>query len=467
MRITLILLCMVLSESVFGADVVGHWKGALDVGNGVELRLALEIEKSATGTFTASVTSIDQGNVTIPASSVKQDGDSVEIKWDRIKATFTGTLAKDGAKMTGTWKQAKPLPITFQRLEKPFALNRPQEPKKPYPYVEEEVQLTSADGVKLAGTLTIPRGTGPFPAVALLTGSGPQDRDEALLGHKPFLVLSDYLTRNGIAVLRCDDRGVGNSGGVFIDAKIDDFVNDALACADYLRTRKEIDAKHVGLVGHSEGATIATEAAARSPETVAFVVMLAGPGVPMVQLLERQTHDLNHAAGIDGDLLKRCDEFEKRVLDAEVAPGDSATIQKNVRDAYQRGMADLTPAQRTALGLSDTDMEKRVSMVISPAMRDLLQYDPRPTLKKVRCPVLALNGEKDLQVATDENLPAIRDGLNAGGNTNVTTTALPNLNHLFQHCKTGAVSEYAQIEETFAPEAMKIVADWIVKESTK
>ncbi len=456
---------MGLAQSIFGADIAGHWKGALDVGSGIQLRLALEVEKSPTGAFTATIISVDQGNSTLPASSVKQDGDSVELKWDKIKATFTGTLAKDGAKMTGTWKQSTPLPITFERLEKPFALNRPQEPKKPYPYVEEEVAITSADGVKLAGTLTLPKTPGPHPAVVLITGSGPQDRNEALLGHKPFLVLSDYLTRNGIAVLRCDDRGVGKSGGVFIDAKIADFVNDALACADYLHTRKEIDAKHIGLVGHSEGATIATEAAARSPEKVAFVVMLAGPGVPMTQLLERQTHDLNHAAGIDGELLKRCDEFEKSVLDAAVAPGDSATIQKKVRDAYQRGMADLTPAQRTALGLSDTDMEKRVSMVISPAMRDLLQYDPRPTLKKVRCPVLALNGEKDLQVAADENLPAIRESLKAGGNTDVTTTALPNLNHLFQHCKTGAVSEYAQIDETFAPEAMKMISDWIGKQS--
>jgi pimeloyl-ACP methyl ester carboxylesterase len=459
------ILCVVLAHSTLGVEIVGHWKGAIDVGNGIELRLALEIEKSPEGELTATLVSVDQNNFTVTASSLKQDSDSIELKWDRIRATFTGTLAKDGAKMTGQWKQSTPLPITFERLDKPFTLNRPQEPKKPYPYLEEEVSIASAGGIKLAGTLMIPRSAGPHPAVVLITGSGPQDRDEALLGHKPFLVVSDDLTRNGIAVLRCDDRGVGKSGGVFIDAKLADFVNDALACADYLRTRKEIDAKHIGLVGHSEGATIATEAAARSPEKVAFVVMLAGPGVPMVQLLERQTHDLNHAAGIDGELLKRCDEFEKGVLDAAIEPGDRKVVEKKVREAYQRGIAKLTETQRTALGLKDADLERRVSFLFSPAMHELLQYDPQPTLKKVRCPVLALNGEKDLQVAADENLPAIRAAISAGGNTSVATTPLPNLNHLFQHCKTGAPSEYAQIEETFAPEAMKVVSDWIVKQS--
>jgi pimeloyl-ACP methyl ester carboxylesterase len=454
-----------MAPSIFAASIEGHWKGAIAVGSGIELRLALEIEKNPNGEFTGTVTSLDQGNSTVPVSSVKQDGDSVAIKLDTIKATFTGTLDKKGARMTGQWKQSKPLPLTFERTEKPFALNRPQEPKKPYPYLEEEVQVTSADGIKLAGTLTTPRGAGPFSAVALLTGSGPQDRDEALLGHRPFLVLSDYLTRNGIAVLRCDDRGTAKSGGVFIDAKINDFVNDAVACADFLHARKEIDTKHVGLVGHSEGATIAAEAAAREPEKVAFIVMLAGPGVPMVQLLNRQTHDLNHAAGIDGNLLKLCDAFESNVLDAAAKDADSKELEKNLRAVYQNGLKQFTPTQQAALGITSSSMERQISMLVSPAMRDLLRYDPQPTFRKVRCPVLALNGEKDLQVAADENLPAIREGLKAGGNTSVTATALPNLNHLFQHCKTGAVAEYSQIEETFAPEAMKRVADWIVKQS--
>jgi pimeloyl-ACP methyl ester carboxylesterase len=465
MRIALIFIFAVLTSAGFGAQVDGHWKGTLHVAQGIDLHLALEVERNPNGTFTATLISIDQGNTSIPASSVKQDGDAVEIKWDPIKSTFTGTLAKDGKTMRGTWNQSRPLPITFERTEKAFALNRPQEPKKPYPYSEQEVQVASSDGVKLAGTLTLPRGAGPFPAVVLITGSGPQDRDEAILGHRPFLVLADYLTRNGIAVLRCDDRGVAKSTGVYVDAKLGDFTNDALACADFLHARKEIGPKHIGLIGHSEGATIATEAAARAPDKIAFVVMLAGPGVPMVQLLKRQTHDLNHAAGVDGTTLKLCDAFESNLLDAAIKDADSATLEKNLREIYLNGLKQFTPAQQTALGLSAKDMDQRLSFLVSPLVRELLRYDPTPTLKRVRCPVLALDGEKDLQVAADENLPAIRAALKAGGNANVTTMALANLNHLFQHCKTGAVGEYSTIEETFAPEAMKIVSDWIVKQS--
>jgi pimeloyl-ACP methyl ester carboxylesterase len=450
------------SRGVPGKGLAGHWQGSLKATPVIELRLALDITNSTSGKPGGVMASLDQGNARIPITALTEQAGTVHLEAKSIGGVFDGKVSGDGAEIAGDWQQGgKTLTLVFKRLTKAATLERPQEPKKPFPYDEEEVVVeNSAGGVKLAGTLTLPRGTGPHPAVVFITGSGPQDRDEAIMGHRPFFVLADHLTRRGIAVLRCDDRGTAKSTGDFRKATDADFVEDTLAQVAYLRTRKEIDPKHIGLLGHSEGGLIAPLVATKSRD-VAFIVLLAGVGVPMEELLMRQARDIALVLGSTEEMIATNATAQREIFRAIKTEKDPAAAEAAVRKVIREQTASMTEEQRQALGLSDAMLDTQVKMVLSPWFRDLLACDPRPTLKAVKCPVLAMNGEKDLQVAAKENLPAIREALAAGGNQKVKTVALPGLNHLFQTCQTGAVAEYGQIEETFNPAAMKLVSDWI------
>jgi uncharacterized protein len=329
-------------------------------------------------------------------------------------------------------------------------LKRPQNPVKPYPYREEEVSYSNpAAKIQLAATLTIPPGKGPFPAVLLMVGSGPHDRDESLAGHKPFLVLADYLTRKGIVVLRADKRGVGKSGGDYSKAVMTDFASDAEAGVAYLKTRAEVNPKKIGLVGHSEGGIEAPMAAVHDPD-VAFVVMMAGPGVPGDEILEQQVVLIGRAAGKSQEEVEKDAAIQRDMLAVVKKDADDATLEKDLRAV----MAGKVP---------EAMMGMQIKMVSSPWFRDFVLYDPRPTLSKVTCPLLDINGEKDLQVPPGQNLPAIRKALAAGGNKNFEVDELPGLNHLFQTAKTGGIGEYGEIEETMSPVALEKVASWILK----
>jgi pimeloyl-ACP methyl ester carboxylesterase len=322
---------------------------------------------------------------------------------------------------------------------------------KPYPYRDEEVAYDNkAANITLAATLTLPPGPGPFPAVLLITGSGPQDRDEAILGHRPFLVLADYLTRRGIAVLRADDRGVGKSGGAFGTATTVDFATDAEAGVAYLRTRPEIDAKKIGLVGHSEGGVIAPLVASRNP-AVAFIVMMAGSGVPGDEIIVAQTTLMSQVSGLGADQVEKNSALERQILAIVKEEKDDAALAVKLRDALQ---GTVRPE----------DMEQQIKALSAPWYRYFLTYDPVPALKRVTCPVLAINGERDLQVPPKQNLPAIRKALESSGNTRVEVVELAGLNHLFQSAKTGLPGEYAQIEETMSPVALELIAGWIKKQ---
>jgi pimeloyl-ACP methyl ester carboxylesterase len=378
-----------------------------------------------------------------------------------IQASYQGKLSIDGSEIVGTWKQG-PLEtsLVFRRLAAPPKLARPQEPRRPVPYDEEEVKFAgAAPGVMLAGTLTRPKGQGPFPAVVLLSGSGAQDRDETLMGHKPFLVLADYLTNKGMAVLRFDDRGYAHSTGDFAKATHEDFAADAEAAFNFLRKQPRIDSAHVGLCGHSEGGLRAAIVAARNHD-VAFVVMLAGVGVPVDQLLLRQREELMRAAGVEQVASAQLNKLGDNLF-ALLRSGKAS--EREVRALLEQIAALYTPAQREATGFTENAINQQVTMLTSPWFVTLLSYDPGPALAKVRCPVYALNGEKDLQVSYRENLDGIRNGLLAGGNRDVTTRALPDLNHLFQHCETGTIPEYGQIEETISPEVLDLVSAWIAQ----
>ncbi|MCG6954547.1 MAG: alpha/beta hydrolase [Gemmatimonadetes bacterium] len=445
--------------------VVGTWAGKLDVGNGMQLRLVFHVTAEEDGSLAGTMDSPDQGQTGLPLSAVTVTGDSVRFEFNPANAAFAGTFAADHQSIEGQWMQGpSTLPLTLTRSEDQAAPNRPQEPKPPFPYRSEDVTIpNTAAGVDLAGTLTLPRGEGPFPAAVLVTGSGPQDRNETLLGHKPFLVLADYLTRQGIAVLRYDDRGVGKSTGVYATATSEDNASDALAAVEFARSRPEIAGDKVGIVGHSEGGLIGPMVAARSPD-VAFVVMLAGPGLPGRQILTLQGQLINRAAGTPEAIIQHNTDIQNKLFDIVEAEPDPKAAAPKLLAALKEAVAALPPEARAQAPdqTSDQALEAQVAQVNSPWMRFFLTYDPRPTLEKVKVPVLALDGEKDLQVPPKEDLAEIAAALHRGGNKDVTTELLPGLNHLFQHATTGSPSEYAHIEETFAPEAMKIVSSWIL-----
>ena len=451
------------SRGVPGKGLAGHWQGSLKPLPVIELRLALEITNAPGGGSGGVMTSMDQGNAKIPISALTEKSGEVHLEVQSVGGVFDGKMNQDGSEISGDWKQGgNAMPLIFKRLEKaPPSLKRSQEPKKPLPYEEAEIEIeTASAGVKLAGTLTVPRGRETYPAVLLISGSGPQDRDEAILGHRPFLVLADHLTRQGIAVLRCDDRGVGQSTGSFSKATDADFVEDALAAVAWLRRRGEV--KDIGLIGHSEGGIVAPRVAVKSRD-VAFIVLLAGVGVPTEQLLVRQAEDIARVMGAGDEMIARNVKMQREMFRLVAQEKDEEALKISLKKIAEEQVSGLTEAQRETLGISGGLVDRQISTLCSPWFRELLAYDPRATLKQVKCPVLALNGEKDLQVAAAENLAAIRESVQAGGNHRVKTTELPGLNHLFQRCTTGAVAEYSEIEETFNPGALKLISDWILE----
>jgi fermentation-respiration switch protein FrsA (DUF1100 family) len=347
-----------------------------------------------------------------------------------------------------------PLPLTLKRIkdQSELELRRPQNPVKPYPYREEDVTYTiKAAGNTLAATLTVPPGKGPFPAVLLIVGSGPHDRDESLMGHKPFLVLSDYLTRKGIVVLRADKRGVGKSTGDYATATTADFAADAEAGVAFLKSRPEVDPHKIGLIGHSEGGIIAPLAAVADPD-VAFIVLMAGSGVPGDQIIVEQARLIAEAGGETKEKAAADAEKERETLALVETEKDPAALNK------------LLGIKLAAEGVPDAQIAAQTKALTSPWIRYFLTYDPATALRKLTCPVLALSGEKDLQVPPAQNLPAIRKALEESGNKHVEVDELPGLNHLFQTAKTGSPSEYAQIEETMSPVALDKIAAWILKQ---
>lgn len=447
----------------------GIWQGVLKI-SGIELRVVFKISKTAEGKFTATMDSPDQGAKDIPVSEVSFASGDVKIEVKVVLGVFTGKMSDDNT-ITGEWKQgAAALPLVMKRVDKePEAVRRPQEPQKPYPYNEEEVTFDNAKaGNKLAGTLTMPKTGGPFPAVILISGSGPQDRNEALLGHKPFLVWADYLTRQGLAVLRYDDRGFGKSTGDFKTATSVDFAADVLAGVAYLKTRQDINPKKIGLVGHSEGGLIAPMVAAQSSD-VAFIVLMAGPGITGEEILYLQSALINRATGASDSAIAKDRELQARLYAIIKKEKEDTAAETKLRPIITQAIAALTDNEKKELGLTstntDTLMQTQFKQILSPWFRYFLVYDPQPTLKKVKCAVLALNGEKDLQVPPKENLSAIEKALKAGGNKNFVVKEMPGLNHLFQTAATGAPTEYAKIEETIAPAALQAMGEWILAQT--
>lgn len=376
-----------------------------------------------------------------------------------IHASYKGKLNSDNT-INGTFTQGMPLPLNLVKGEASRP-KRPQEPQPPFPYRSEEVTVRNErDGINLAGTLTLPEKGTKFPAVVMVTGSGAQNRDEEIMGHKPFFVIADYLTRNGIAVLRCDDRGTAASQGTHATATNEDFATDTEAMVNYLRSRKEINAKKIGIIGHSAGGIIAF-IVAKKDLSIAFVVSLAGAGVRGDSLMLKQVELISKSQGMPDAVWQGMKpSIRNRYAILQQTDKTPEELQKEL---YADVTKTMSPEQLKDLNTIQ-QISAQISSMTSPWYLHFMRYDPGQDLKKLKCPVLALNGEKDIQVDAAMNLAAIQERITGNGNKNVTVKAYPNLNHLFQTCEKGTLAEYGQLEETINPEVLKDIIEWIRKQ---
>ena len=456
---------------------IGNWEGTLEIpGGGPQLRLRFTIREDSANGLVATMASLDQGAMDMPVDSVIVDGTKIRLTLPQIGGSFEAELAMMNLQLQGEWDQmGMALPLMVIRAEEPEKPNRPQAPEPPFPYRTEEVTIeNSGAGVTLAGTLTMPSSGRAPAAVVLVSGSGPQDRDSEIAQHRPFLVLADYLTRQGIAVLRYDDRGFGESTGSSSFATTEDFAEDAHAAVSFLDSHAELADARIGVVGHSEGGIIAPMVAAQS-EDVDFIVLMGAPGLTGEQILIKQQEGrMKSSMKMAIQAMKEqgmADEQIQSMLDAQLAqsrkltedlysvitsPGDSTEAAAKLRDILQEAMRGVPSRDEM-----ETMIDAQISSMLSRWMRFFVSYDPRPALTRVTIPVLAIGGEKDTQVFSADNLPVIEEALREAGNQDVTVSELEGLNHLFQTADTGEVMEYATIEETFAPRALELIGQWI------
>jgi len=462
-KIALTLVILVLTCSAFAQDITGQWQGLLEI-PGSPLRLVLNIEKSDAG-YTSTLDSPDQGAEGIPVNTTVFTDGKLDIAATALGLRYTAELVEN--KLKGTFVQrgmTLPLEMSREAIDTPER-NRPQEPKEPFPYYSEAVRFKNPEAdIELAGTLTLPKETGKFPVVVLISGSGPQDRNEELAGHKPFLVIADYLTRNGIGVLRFDDRGVGESTGDFKQATSLDFASDVQSAIAFLKTRNDIDINNIGLIGHSEGGVIAPMVAARTDD-VGYIVLMAGTGIPGSDILALQGKLIEKAMGKSDTEVDRSAAIRQKMIDMAVASKDIPTLRKDLTNYLEE------QAQNPDNGIwlpdgTDVDqfIKSQVNFMATPWMVYFLRHDPAKVLENVSCPVLAIIGEKDLQVPAKVNLSGIGNALQKADNKEVTLKELPGLNHLFQESETGSPSEYGNIEQTFSPVALKVISDWILEQ---
>ena len=430
------------------AQIVGYWKGKIDLGI-QKLEMAFSISSTGDG-YSSTLDVPAQGAFDVPVEETSFHEGQLMLTMKAMDATYSGVM-KDTV-IQGEFKQhgmSFPLELTKAVKQGPASHMRPQDPQPPYGYRVAEVKFVNEkEGNTLTGTLTVPEGEGPFPAMVLVSGSGQQNRDEELMNHRPFWVIADYMTRHGIAVLRYDDRGIGGSDGEVMMATSMDFSYDAEAAFDFLRKQKNIDASNVGILGHSEGGIINFMVSARRPE-VAFLVSLAGTAVNGVEVLKAQQAAILRAQGMPEEAI----QFNGNA---------SAQMYSVIEASNSRAEADSLLRQLVkGWGYNEELTEQTVAQLTSAWMYYFLKYDPKDAIVKTQCPALLLNGTKDLQVLVEQNFPAYEKIIEEHGKTNLTLQEYPGLNHLFQHCETGSPSEYAEIDETISPEVLERVADFV------
>ena len=458
----LVALCALQASGQHTNDhIAGSWQGVLNVA--AELRLVFNISVNEDHSLKATMDSPDQGAMGIPLGEVSLSKDSIRIEAPIVNGYYIGAIASEST-IKGEWHQNEmSFKLDLDKKEEAIVFNRPQEPQAPFPYREEEVSfMNSEQGFLLAGTLTLPKGEGPFPAAILISGSGGQNRDEEIFGHKPFKLIADHLTRNGVAVLRYDDRGVASSGGSAEGSTTRDLAGDASSAKDFLLKHKEIDHEKMGLIGHSEGGMIAFMLAS-SHKDFAYIVSLAGPGVDGRTILLEQSDYINRMSRVDSAILEHNRIVMSKVYDIMIANESYQVWKEEVIEFTSK----LYVEQEAGI-YSDEEIEqiKRNLLGSIPEsayawMRYFVMFDPAPLFESITCPVLVLNGEKDCQVLPEQNTSAIENGLADAGNIETKIMVLPGLNHLFQNCETGLLNEYGIIEETFDQNTLDIMAEWI------
>ncbi len=411
------------------------------------MEMAFNIKAAENG-YSATLDVPAQGAFDVPVDKTVFQDNHLQMTLSAMGASYSGTLK--GKAIEGEFTQhGMAFPLNLAKGEKEAPKARPQDPQMPFNYRAEEVTFTNKkEGNTLAGTLTIPEGDGPFPALVLVSGSGQQNRDEELMNHRPFWVIADYLSRRGVAVLRYDDRGMGGSTGEVLNATSMDFSYDAEAAFDFLRNRKEINASRVGILGHSEGGIINFMVAERRPE-VAFLVSLAGPAVNGIEVLKEQQAAILRAQGMTEEMVKFSGNANAQMFDIIEASNDRVEADTLLRQLLK------------GWGYNEELTEQTVGQMASPWMYYFLKYDPTDAIVKTNCPALLLNGSKDLQVLASQNLPAYERIIAEHGKTNLTLRELPDLNHLFQHCETGSPTEYVEIEETISPEVLEAIVEFV------
>ena len=480
-RIYFTLGLIITCDVAFAQSICGNWQGDLEV-QGTVIPVIFHISKDSTGKFSATFDSPSQQAFNLTCSDVIIKEDSLFLLMKMIGGSYTGRLAEDKKFLTGTWYQGgASFPLIVTKTSDVVIIKeirRPQTPKPPFPYRSEEVEYDNTDKtIHFGGTFTVPLpepGVEYFrapiyPTVLLITGSGKQDRDETILEHKPFAVIADYLSRHGIAVLRVDDRQTGKTTGDFSSSTTADFAKDVEAGIDYLKTRKEVDIHNIGLLGHSEGGMIAPMVAAKRVD-VKFIVLLAGPGVNIIDLMEQQSIDVAAAEGVSEKELEQFRPLYRELVSGILIEKDSAKAKQKAIDIFKNWQKSKPPSMvKNTTGVTDENSLKAFTGTFVKQLNQawfnyFIQFKPAEYLTRVTCAVLAINGEKDVQVSSKANLAAIKLVLETGKNSAFKTAEIPGVNHLFQHCKKCSVDEYGELEETFAPEVLDLIGKWI-KES--
>ncbi len=458
--IAAVIVFIVSTISIFSQDITGDWNGKTKRGDKlITFVFKIEQENSKYSTTmsvpTFRVSGVKPSTTTFTKGKLVIDGSNVGMRYVAIfnneTQQFEGTYKEGGIELKLNLKKGA-IKVEDSRRE--------QEPLKPYLYYEEEVSFKNTEAkISLAGTLTLPNENEKFPVVILISGSGPQDRDESFMGHKPFLVLSDYLTKQGIGVLRFDDRGHGKSTGDFGSATTEDFSKDVLSAIAYLKTRNDIDINNIGLIGHSEGGIIAPLAANNSKD-IAFIVLLASTGTSGAELSVMQSKTLREFP------VKDEVAYEKNTRKA-IAIVTSNKSESAIKIELTKHYNDFLRPILTSLNVPEekinSAIDSQVKTSLKPWSRYFLQYNPADEIEKLKIPVLSLNGSKDSQVNAKINQEGIRKALIKGGNKDYKIVELKNLNHFFQECETGKMDEYRKIEQTFSPIALKEISNWILK----
>ena len=455
-KFSLFLLTILFASILSAQNIAGTWSGVLSVPN-AKLHIAFNIA-TQNSTYISTMDSPDQGAFGLTTTRTTFADNKLEIVATQLGLFYRGTLTGDS--IIGTFNQGGfAFPLVLKRSEKSQSRYY-QTPQEPFPYISEQVTIMNdKDGISLGGTFTHPQKGGRYATAILVAGSGPNDRDETIFGHKPFLVLADFLTRNGFAVIRYDKRGVGQSTGDYGKASITDFARDAASVLQFVNSRKDVDKEHIYVIGHSEGSIIAAMTASQHSE-IDGIVSIAGPGIKGLEIIQDQNRISMTAQGMNPDSIEYLLAFNRNILQEIIAWDGSENGSTSLRKQLSSFWEHLPATTKNQIG-QEAFVENNFKAMITPSYRSFLATDPVEWWAKIHCPVLAINGEKDTQVLAEKNLNAIRQALLKANNRNFVIKKYPQLNHLFQNCTTGFVNEYGTITQTISPQVLEDIVEWL------